>query len=316
MKSIKNNLRYILTALLLSVSCLALAPANANPIRFVTVGDMPYRSADEALFANLITEINRTDPAFTIFVGDTKSGGSPCTNAYLESIWKSFNRFENPLIYTPGDNEWTDCHRPSAGSFNPEERLQYIRQLYFQNSNSLGKNPLRLIRQADIDPEHKLFVENAYWVSGTTLFATVHVVGSNNNFSNAQEYALRNRANLAWLDYVVKVAQDRALDHLVIAMQADLFYSPEQETSPKSGLRDTIVRLNQLLSQWNKPALVIHGDSHQLIIDQPFKHPGTKRVIERAYRIQVMGDHQVEALEVTIDTSKRSPFSFRPLAVR
>jgi hypothetical protein len=77
-----------------------------------------------------------------------------------------------------------------------------------------------------------------------------------------------------------------------------------------------IARLNQLLSQWNKPALVIHGDSHQLIIDQPFKHPGTKRVIERAYRIQVMGDHQVEALEITIDSGKHSPFSFRPLVIR
>jgi hypothetical protein len=316
MKSMKNNLRCNLTALLLSVGCLVVTPADANPIRFVTLGDMPYRSADEAAFIDLITEINQTNPAFTIFVGDTKSGGSPCTNAYLESIWRSFNRFENPLIYTPGDNEWTDCHRPSAGAFNPEERLQFIRYLYFPNSNSLGKKPLRLIRQADVDPEHKLFVENAYWVSGTTLFATVHVVGSNNNLSNASEYAMRNRANLAWLDYVVKVAQERALDHLVIAMQADLFYSSEQASSPKSGLRDTITRLNQLLSQWNKPALVIHGDSHQLIIDQPFKHPGTKRVIERAYRIQVMGDHQVEALEITIDASKRRPFSFRPLVIR
>ncbi len=312
----KNNLRYILTTLLLSVGCLALVPASANPIRFVTLGDMPYRSSDEALFTNLITEINQTNPAFTIFVGDTKSGSSPCTNAYLESIWKFFNRFEGPLIYTPGDNEWTDCHRPSAGSFNPEERLQFIRQLYFGNSDSLGKKPLRLIRQADIDPEHKLFFENAYWVSGTTLFATVHVVGSNNNFENASEYDMRNRANLTWLDYVVKVAQEHALDHLVIAMQADLFYSPEQASSPTSGLRDTIGHLNQLLSQWNKPALIIHGDSHQLIIDQPFKHPDTKRVIERAYRIQVMGDQQVEALEITIDSGKRSPFSFRPLVTR
>jgi hypothetical protein len=30
----------------------------------------------------------------------------------------------------------------------------------------------------------------------------------------------------------------------------------------------------------------------------------------------VMGDHQVEALEITIDSGKRSPFSFRPLMIR
>jgi hypothetical protein len=316
MKSIKNNVLRILAALILSLGSAILVPVNANPVRFVALGDMPYRSADEPAFASLITEINQTNPAFTVFVGDTKSGGSPCTNAYLESILESFSRFENALIYTPGDNEWTDCHRPSAGSFDPEERLQFIRKLYFPNSYSLGKKPLHLIRQADLNPKFNVFVENAYWINGSTLFATVHVVGSNNNFENTSEYAMRNRANLAWLDYVVKVAQERALDHLVIAMQADLFYSAEQASSAKSGLRETIGRLNQLLSQWNKPALVIHGDSHQLIIDQPFKHPGSKRVIERAYRVQVMGDYQVEALEITIDSSKRSPFSFRPLIIR
>lgn len=290
--------------------------ASSSPLRFVALGDMPYRTTDKPVFLQLITEINQLNPAFTLFVGDTKNGNAPCSNAYLKGIWKAFNRFEKPLIYTPGDNEWTDCHRPSAGSFDPEERLQFIRQLYFSGDLSQGKNPIRVIRQADINQQYREFVENAYWIEKNTLLVTVHVVGSNNNFANPTEYSKRNRANLAWLDFVFQTAQDRAIDHIVIAMQADLFYSAEQATSPESGLRDTIARLNQLLSQWNKPALVIHGDSHQLIIDQPFKHPGTQQVNKKAYRLQVMGDEQIEAIEITIDGSKNSPFSFRPLTVR
>jgi hypothetical protein len=64
-----------------------------------------------------------------------------------------------------------------------------------------------------------------------------------------------------------------------------------------------------------KPALIIHGDSHRLIIDQPFMAPGSnnRRPLHQVYRVQVMGDEQVEAVEITIDSSKNSPFSFRPL---
>jgi hypothetical protein len=39
-------------------------------------------------------------------------------------------------------------------------------------------------------------------------------------------------------------------------------------------------------------------------------------VIEKAYRLQVMGDYQIEAIEVTVDDSKQSPFSFRPISIQ
>jgi hypothetical protein len=249
-------------------------------------------------------------------VGDTKNGSSPCSNEYLQKIHRLFNTFQQPLIYTPGDNEWTDCHRPSAGAFEPSERLQFIRQLYFSDTKSLGKNPIRLNRQADIHPRFKEFVENAYWLHESTLFVTVHVVGSNNNFSQFTEYTRRNQANLAWLEHIFTITKSQGVDHLVIALQADLFYSPEQATSLTSGLRDTIALLNQKLADFAKPALIIHGDSHRLIIDQPFSDPISKRTFDRAYRLQVMGDQQIEAVEITVDKTKQSPFSFRPFLIQ
>jgi hypothetical protein len=264
----------------------------------------------------LIQEINRQRPQFSIFVGDTKSGGSPCSDDYLRRIHDSFKRFDRPLIYTPGDNEWTDCHRLNAGAYDPIERLQFIRALHFADAKSQGKHPIALIRQSDLQPQFSEFVENAYWISGKTLFATVHIVGSNNNFAQQAEYVPRNRANLAWLETVFSVAKQRAIDHLVLAFQADLFYNTKSATSDQSGLRDSILLMNKKLAEWAKPALIIHGDSHRLIIDQPFMGAGTtRRPLHQVYRVQVMGDEQVEAVEITIDSSKRSPFSFRPLLV-
>lgn len=289
--------------------------AKADPIRFMALGDLPYSTTDEETYYALIQEINRQKPQFSIFVGDTKSGGSPCSDAYLRKIYASFNLFERPLIYTPGDNEWTDCHRLNAGGYDPIERLQFIRALYFADAKSQGKNPIALIRQSDLQPQFSEFVENVYWITGKTLFATVHIVGSNNNFAQQAEYVARNRANLAWLETVFAAAKQDSIDHLVLAFQADLFYTGKSATSDQSGLRDSILLINRKLAELSKPALIIHGDSHRLIIDQPFmaavnKH---KRPLHQVYRVQVMGDEQVEAVEITIDGSKNSPFSFRPL---
>jgi hypothetical protein len=309
-------LQCIRIACLLSLMLLG-GIAKAEPLRFIALGDLPYRPQDEEAYYALIQEINRQRPQFSIFVGDTKSGGSPCSDDYLRKIHDSFKRFDRPLIYTPGDNEWTDCHHLNAGAYDPIERLQFIRALHFADAKSQGKHPITLIRQSDLQPQFSEFVENAYWISGKTLFATVHIVGSNNNFAQQAEYVPRNRANLAWLETVFSVAKQGAIDHLVLAFQADLFYNTKSATSDQSGLRDSILLMNKKLAEWAKPALIIHGDSHRLIIDQPFMGTNTnsRRPLHQVYRLQVMGDEQVEAVEITIDSSKHSPFSFRPLLV-
>jgi hypothetical protein len=49
--------------------------ANAEPLRFIALGDIPYRVQDEEAYYALIQEINRQRPQVSIFVGDSKSGG-------------------------------------------------------------------------------------------------------------------------------------------------------------------------------------------------------------------------------------------------
>ena len=92
---------------------------------------------------------------------------------------KEFQRFEasdNPLIYTPGDNEWTDCHRPPNFPEDPAEadplnRLSLVRETFFADGYSLGEKEIPVQRQSVEYPE------NARWIRGVT-FATLHVVGS------------------------------------------------------------------------------------------------------------------------------------------
>ncbi len=62
------------------------------------------------------------------------------------------------LVYTPGDNEWTDCHRSNNGKYDPLERLAALRNGFFLFPNvTLGGRQLPLFTQADHDglPEHQ-----------------------------------------------------------------------------------------------------------------------------------------------------------------
>ena len=63
-------------------------------------------------------------------------------------IKTQFDRFADPLVYTPGDNEWTDCHRANNGSYNPLERLGKVRQLFFPHpGRTLGQHPVDVASQ-------------------------------------------------------------------------------------------------------------------------------------------------------------------------
>jgi hypothetical protein len=282
---------------------------------------MPYSlPQDLRRFENLITEINRLKPSFSIFIGDTKSGSSPCSDEHNQIIKSYFLSFKTPLVYSPGDNEWTDCHRILAGAYDPLERLEALRTVFFSSNQSLGKNPIRLQRQADLDPRHSKYVENAYWIKNNFLFVSIHIPGSNNNNEGTEsaikEYQDRNQANLAWIDQVFNLATQRNLNGIIFAYQADMFYKPSQLTSSDSGYRDTLESLISKSEIFNKPVLLIHGDTHRLKIDQPLHRKNQKKVLENVLRLQVMGADQVQAVEVQVNPAQEQPFSFRPIILK
>jgi len=315
-KAIRLSL-FFLTVTIVGFSTAAIG----QTFKFVALGDMPYSlPQDLRRFENLITEINRLKPSFSIFIGDTKSGSSPCSDEHNQIIKSYFSSFKTPLVYSPGDNEWTDCHRILAGAYDPLERLEALRTVFFSTNQSLGKNPIRLQRQADLDPRYSKYVENAYWIKNNFLFVSIHIPGSNNNNEGTEsaikEYQDRNQANLAWIDQAFNLATQRNLNGIIFAYQADMFYKPSQLTSSDSGYRDTLESLISKSEIFNKPVLLIHGDTHRLKIDQPLHRKNQKKVLENVLRLQVMGADQVQAVEVQVNPAQEQPFSFRPIILK
>jgi hypothetical protein len=95
-------------------------------------GDLPYSVLQATVgVPNLIADMNSQNLAFTVHDGDLKAGSnSSCDNALYAQAKAYLNALEAPAMFTPGDNDWTDCDRPSNGGFSSLERLDYERQIF------------------------------------------------------------------------------------------------------------------------------------------------------------------------------------------
>jgi len=297
----------------------AKATAPAAPFDFVALGDMPYfLPADYGRFEALIGAVNRQRPRFTVHVGDIKSGSTLCTEEAYRKVLAEFQLFEQPLIYTPGDNEWTDCGREKAGRYDPEERLAVVRKMFFPDHNSFGKTKLPLTSQA-LTPAFATYVENNRWTTGNVAFATVHLVGSNNNFvpndakGQNREFYDRQRANLAWLEEVFAEAAAQHRLGVVLFTQADMF-SPDKNAKDADGFTEIIAALTKHAVAFGRPVLLINGDSHRLLIDKPLLNPASpKQVLQNFTRLQVPGEADVVAVRVSVDPAQPALFQFQEL---
>lgn len=301
--------------------------AQAQGFAFVALGDLPYGSPQQAYpsYRRLIDRINEAAPAFSIHVGDIKSGGTRCSDEEFMAQRSHFDRFVAAVVYTPGDNEWTDCHRRSNGGYEPQERLQRLRQLFFKPGGSMGQRPMALLSQADSMPEHAGFPENQRWVHEGVLFVSVHVVGSNNNLQPQvpgamAEHAQREAANVAWIRAAFEHAGRIGAQALVVAMHANpLLGRGMFEDFPKSsGFRQSIGEtLLPLAAASPVPVLLIHGDTHWQRMDQPFTLRGEP--VRQLTRLEVPGGSDVRAWQVHVDLGQTQPFSARliePAAVK
>ena len=129
------NLGWFKIALTLILLTLLSAAGTAETLRFAAMGDLPYRSSERLNMPRWLTEISATQPAFILHVGDFKGSREECSDANFMGRYHLFNAASRPFIYTPGDNEWSDCDQRLAGGFDPVERLNKLRQIFFFATN-------------------------------------------------------------------------------------------------------------------------------------------------------------------------------------
>jgi hypothetical protein len=73
------------------------------------------------------TKINAdTDLSTVMHLGDIHSGSEPCTEAFNRSVAAQMATLKFPIIYTPGDNEWSDgAHNIFPHRWQSDQRLAH-----------------------------------------------------------------------------------------------------------------------------------------------------------------------------------------------
>src|SRR5882672_1895651 len=146
-------------------------------------GDMPYNTLGRSQYPALLADINASYVAFSVFDGDLKAGGDgPCADSLYMTAISNFNKLERPLVWVPGDNDWTDCWgRYGTATLpysDPLERLAFERALFAATDQSLGRKTLTLTRQSDEGGAYAQYSENVRWRLGPVVYIGLNVQGS------------------------------------------------------------------------------------------------------------------------------------------
>lgn len=285
------------------------ATVCAKPFSFIAFGDTAYLlPRDTPRLERLITAINGERPDFSIHVGDFKGYTSCSDEAYRAQI-ALFRRLDAPLLLTPGDNDWADCGVDTAGKFKPLERLASLHRLFYAGPRSLGGATLEVDRQPG-------FPENARWSRDGVTFATVHVIGPHNglirNTDMAADSIARSEAGESWIREAFALARRSHSPAVVLAFQADawLASAPTYEQGPLDWLRNAI---GEEAGDFAGQVLVVHGDSHRLTIDTPYRRAnidaGTTTGLN-VTRLMVPGWPDHRAVRVDVDPARPGMFKF------
>lgn len=237
-----------------------------------------------------------------LHVGDIHSGHQYCYLSYDQAVYNLWTQFKDPLVYTPGDNEWTDCHKSGEGgnqqnshgdyvdyaNGDPVANLALVRSIFFQHpGKTLGERTKNVISQAQhFDPAHPSdaeYVENVMWEQSKILFVTVNIPGGSNNDADPwkiydpnaasttqiQEQQQRTDADLRWLDAAFAKASADGDKAVVIAEQADMWDLDGNPSSHIANYDTFITKIADQTAVLDKPVLLINGDSHVYRSDNP-----------------------------------------------
>ncbi|MDH2442998.1 PKD domain-containing protein [Amnibacterium sp. CER49] len=267
-------------AALATTAVLGVAPAAhaAAPITFAVIGDVPYGGTQYADLPGFISQIN-ADPSVqvTTHVGDISSPLN-CSSSYYDSVKSMFDGFAMPFVYTPGDNEWADCHRATTGAGNPLDKLATVRSTFFPTpGTTMGKAPMAVTAQAG-------YPENVRYGLGDVTFAALNLPGSDNDLdtwtglgytaaTSAQlsEESARTAADVQWIDQAFSQAKASGSRAVVIQTQADMFIPSTTTPSAKykQAYGSIVKELAAQSTAFGAPVFLMNGDTHVFRKDTP-----------------------------------------------
>ena len=280
-------------------------------------GDAPYGTTptDNAEFLAtpaFVQSVNADpDVSLVMHVGDIHSGKQYCTNRYDHGVRELWNKFADPMIYTPGDNEWTDCHKTTEGGGtynagtgqvdflkdpdgklidyaggNPISNLGLVRSIFFNHPGRTigGKRVVTTQAQAfdPSSPSDSEFVENVTFRQSGVRFVTLNIPGGSNNdadiwygaptMSDQQSHEISVR-NAATMHWLDAAFDKAEAEHAkaVLIFVQADMWDASDNIAHLANFDPLLTEIAARTTAFGKPVLLVNGDSHVYRSDNPMK---------------------------------------------
>jgi hypothetical protein len=242
---------------------------------FAVIGDFPYSSQQLKELPAIIDQINNDpDVSLVAHLGDIKED-QPCTTSYYREIKKQFDTFEDPLVYTFGDNEWADCYKESDGNRDPLERLSTLRKVFVpQREQTLGQNSER------VQIQDRKYPENVTFSHARVSFGAFHTTGPRNGLvrwhgqeaptpAQRAEVKQRTAANIKTIRATFEAARSEDQRAVVLFTQADMFATYFKSRADSAPFAPIVRAISDEARNFSGPVYLFNGDTHQYVNDEP-----------------------------------------------
>ena len=270
MTRLRNRRSHLCTSLAL-LACMLLAgiasPVLAQPLAlsFGVISHATSRAEDDAPLREALAASDNDNLAFVVMNG-IKTSAEPCTDKFLFKRKEVFQSAKNGLIVSLAASDWSACHNEGGKSL-AVERLDRVRELFFETEFSFGASKLPLLRQASM-PKFRAYVENVRWDIGNLVFATLHLPANNNDFLSAagrnSEFEDRLIADREWLQRTFGIAMQKNAAAIVLFCDANPLAVPERGgrlgfNMRRDGFLEIRKQLLALSARFAGRVLLVHG---------------------------------------------------------
>ncbi|HEY0064379.1 MAG TPA: hypothetical protein VGC21_19845 [Telluria sp.] len=222
--SFAGRLLILLCAALMTAPAAAAAKQKRPPgHEFAVIGHTFSAGGSEAQREQAVARTRKPGLDFVLVTG-IKGSKEPCTDELYTRRRDMLDDPAHPVVVVPAASDWSTC-RNSAGKPAAIERLNRLRELLYEDQGAQGVI-LPTFSRLSTNTRYRSYAENAEWIVGSVLYATINIPSDNNHFrpeaGRNSEYEDRAVANRFWLNKLFAQAKRKKLDAVVLFSEGDV----------------------------------------------------------------------------------------------
>ncbi|WP_175717927.1 hypothetical protein [Burkholderia anthina] len=315
--------------MLAQAGALAAPPRHAAPpYSFAVVSGVISVPADEPAAQRLLESIARErNLAFVVYAGNIKGAKEACRDSLYTQRGAILDASRVPLVFIPGHDDWVTCNTAAGGSYDPVERLDFLRQTLLADAALPDAGALPITRESEV-ARFRPYRENARWMHDDVVYVALNAPAPNNHFLTAGgrngEFEDRIIANNFWIDHAAEYAKRREARAMVVIFEGDPQFDRYDRAERfawlrfnrprvRDGFRELKRTLVKAAAAFRGPILVMHASSEPLangfLIDRPL-HADDGALVGNVTRVAIGPRHPANQwVKVSVSPARQTIFN-------